>query len=79
MWCTTGVNAWPTSFSFIYKLVIIKDYVGAFDRVTAAQCRVLSCEIETKYAATTKWRPNLEIAWHHDRYPRDIIKPADLI
>ena len=29
---------------------MIKDYVGAFDQVTAAQCRGLSCEIEAKRA-----------------------------
>ena len=29
-----------------HKLVKIKDYVGAFNRVTAAQCRGLSCDIE---------------------------------
>ena len=29
--------------------------------------------------AATKWRPKPEITWHHDRYLRDIIKPAGLI
>ena len=38
-------------------LVIIKDYIGAFDRVTAAQCRGLSCEIEAKCASHNKRAP----------------------
>ena len=42
----------------------------------AAQCRGLSCEIEASVPATTKCHLNPEIAWHHDQYPRDIIKPV---
>ena len=41
----------PRPLVFILLLVIIKDYVGAFDRVTAAQCRGLSCEIEARCAS----------------------------
>ena len=31
--------------------------------------------IEAK-CASPKWRPNPEIDWHRDRYPRDMINPA---
>ena len=31
--------------------------------------------IEAK-CARPRWRPNPEIDWHRDRYPRDIINPA---
>ena len=31
--------------------------------------------IEAK-CASPRWRPNLEIDWHRDRYPRDMINPA---
>ena len=27
--------------------------------------------------ATTKWRPNHEIAWHHDRHPREIVNDSN--
>ena len=26
--------------------------------------------------ASPRWRPNPEIDWHRDRYPRDMINPA---
>ena len=39
------------------KQVKIKDYVDAFDRVTTAQCRGLSCEIEAKCASHNKMAP----------------------
>ena len=32
-------------------------------------------EIEAK-CASPRWRPNPEIDWHRDRYPRDMINPA---
>ena len=31
--------------------------------------------IEAK-CASPRWRPNPEIDWHRDRYPRDMINPA---
>ena len=31
--------------------------------------------IEAKFASP-RWRPNPEIDWHRDRYPRDMINPA---
>ena len=31
--------------------------------------------IEAK-CAHPRWRPNPEIDWHRDRYPRDMINPA---
>ena len=31
--------------------------------------------IEAKHASP-RWRPNPEIDWHRDRYPRDMINPA---
>ena len=31
--------------------------------------------IEAK-CASPRWRPNSEIDWHRDRYPRDMINPA---
>ena len=56
------------SFAFIQRastrldihafiLVIIKDYVGGIDRVTAAQYRGLSCEIEAKRTSHNKMAP----------------------
>ena len=30
----------------------------------------------TRKCASPRWRPNPEIDWHHDRYPRDMINPA---
>ena len=32
--------------------------------------------IEAK-CASPRWRPNPEIDWHRDRYPRDMINPAE--
>ena len=48
---------WKQDSKIIFKQVIIKDYVGAFDWVTAAQCRGLSCEIEAKCTSHNKMAP----------------------
>ena len=36
---------------------------------------VVTHGIEAK-CASPRWRPNPEIDWHRDRYPRDMINPA---
>ena len=45
-------------------LIIRLNYVGAFDRVTAAQCRGLSCEIEANCASHNKMAPKPALKSH---------------
>ena len=49
-------ETWSQQWMFMILLFNIY-YVGAFDRVTAAQCRGLSCEIEAKCASHNKMAP----------------------
>ena len=58
-----------------------KSIVSILSRVNTSQSNGIEATcaspngIEAK-CARPRWRPNPEIDWHRDRYPRDMINPA---